>query len=661
VNAGFKNSDSSPRPHLLIGILGCALALRLVYVYLIRETPLGEVLLIDSDFYQREALRIVGGDWWEGRPFFMNPFYPYFLAVIYVLGGVHIWLGGIVQALLGTASCYWVYCIGKQLWGEWEGLSATALMALCGVLVFYDGSLLTASPILFLNLSALVALLQWQQTRRLRWLFFAGLLLGGSALARPMVLLFAVCIAWWIYRVEKGRLLLRVGCVWLGIALALFPVVLRNYVVGGQWGLPTSALGMNFYVGNHPEATGIYAQVDFLDSAEPDRERDEFIREAQRRSGQMLSGAEASRFWLVQGLTYIYSQPFDYALLLGRKLYMFANRVESQNNLSFYFARDFAPLLHVAVVGWWLLAPLAAGAWCCAGTRRDALLDLYFASYLLACLAFFVSSEYRLPVVPVLALYSGRFIVECFAWFKRGVPRAVLKRLLLVAFFAVPVNYADALASRLTLRRVDYYNFGVLYERRGEAQRAAQMFSRSLTIDAEFEPAQLGLARVQKSQRQRDAPLQDDRVNALVAAALEAYAERRYESAQELLERAIAIDPQHPQAYNNLGLVHYKMGQMAAAMHAYHQALSLDAGYAKAQYNLGLAQMAIKDYAAADSSFGKALLIDPQYRQALYKRGQLAAQLGRGELALKYWGELLQLVGEDATLRAQMDSLLGRP
>ena len=103
------------------------------------------------------------------------------------------------------------------------------------------------------------------------------------------------------------------------------------------------------------------------------------------------------------------------------------------------------------------------------------------------------------------------------------------------------------------------------------------------------------------------------------------------------------------------------MGQMAAAMQAYHQALSLDAGYAKAQYNLGLAQMAIKDYAAADSSFGKALLIDPQYRQALYKRGQLAAQLGRGELALKYWGELLQLVGEDATLRAQMDSLLGRP
>ena len=88
MNAGFKNSDSSQRQHILIGILGCALALRLVYVYLIRETPLGEVLLIDSDFYQREALRIVGGDWWEGRPFFMNPFYPYFLAVIYVLGGV---------------------------------------------------------------------------------------------------------------------------------------------------------------------------------------------------------------------------------------------------------------------------------------------------------------------------------------------------------------------------------------------------------------------------------------------------------------------------------------------------------------------------------------------------------------------------------------------
>lgn len=661
MNTELENSGSSPRPHLIIGILGCALALRLLYVYLIRETPIGDVLLIDSDFYHREALRIVGGDWWEGRPFFMNPFYPYFLAFIYVLGGVHIWLVGIVQALLGTVSCYWVYCIGKQLWGEWEGLSAMVLMALCGVLVFYDGSLLTASPILFLNLSALVALLQWQKARRMRWLIFAGLLLGGSALARPMILLFAVLVTPWIYRVEKGRIWRCVGCVWLGISLALFPVVLRNYVVGGQWGLPTSALGMNFYVGNHPEATGIYAQVDFLDSAEPDRERDEFIREAQRRSGQTLSGAEASRFWLVQGLTYIYSQPFDYALLLGRKLYMFANRVEAQNNLSFYFARDFAPLLYVTAVGWWLLAPLAVGAWCCAGMRRNALLDLYFASYLLACLAFFVSSEYRLPVVPVLALYSGRFIVDCFAWFRRGISRAVFKQLLVVALFAVPVNYADALASRLTLRRVDYYNFGVLYERRGDPRRAEQMFRGSLAIDAEFKPAQTGLARVQKTHGQRHTLVEDDRVNALVAAALEAYADRRYLSAQSLLEQAIAMDPQHLQAYNNLGLVHYKMGKMAAAIQAYRQALSLDAGYAKAQYNLGLVQMAIGDYAAADSSYAQALLLDPYYHQALYKRGQLAAQLGRGPLALKYWGELVALVGEDAKLRAQMDSLLRIP
>ncbi len=651
-------ADSPPHKHLVWILLGCALALRLCYLYTIQGTPIGEVLLIDSDFYQREALRIMGGDWGGDHAFFMNPFYPYFLAVIYSVGGVHIGLVGIVQSLLGTASCYWVYVLAKQLWGAWEGLSAAALMAFCGVLIFYDGSLLTASPILFFNLAALVALLQWEKTRKKRWLFFCGLLLGLSALARPMILLFAALVLCWLYRVGRGQTWRLAVCIWLGISLVLFPILMRNYIVGGEWGLTTSAAGMNFYVGNHREATGIYAQADFLNSAEPDEERKEFIREAQRRSGQLLSPAEASRFWFGEGLAYIASQPREYVGLVMRKLYMFANRVEAQNNLSFYFARDFAPLLYATFIGWWLLAPLAASAWILASARRNLLLDLYFLSYLLACLAFFVSSEYRLPVVPILALYSGRFAVECAGWIKRGQRNIALKRIALVALVAVPVNYTDALANRLTLRRVDYYNFAVLYERRGDVKRAEQMFRRSLAIDREFEPARRGLERVLVPRRELYAAASGDGVKTLVANALEAYADGRYQQAEGLLEQAIEMDPENPQAHNNLGLVYYKMGAMAEAAQAFRQALARAPTYAKAQYNLGLVQMAIGDYAAADSCYALALQIDPFYRQALYKRGQLAALLGRTDFALAYWSELMQLLGEDGPLKAQIDSLL---
>ncbi|MFT7691425.1 MAG: 4-amino-4-deoxy-L-arabinose transferase-like glycosyltransferase/TolA-binding protein [Candidatus Latescibacterota bacterium] len=646
--------DLPPNKHLLKIVLCCAVGLRLLYVYMAQGTPLSEVLLIDSDFYHRDALRIASGDWWGSHVFFMNPFYPYFLALIYAIGGEYTWLVGIVQAVMGTVSCYWVYAIGVRIWGEWEGLIAAALMAFYGVLIFYDGSLLTASPILFFNLAALVALLNWERAGDTRWLYAGGVLLGLSATARPMILLFALLVLIWSHNRELGKIWPNGVRIWLGIALVLVPVAARNYIVGGEWVLTTSAAGMNFYVGNHPDATGIYAQANFLSSAEPDNEREEFIREAQRRSGRELSPAQTSRFWLDQGLSFILSEPLAYVSLLARKLYMFANRVEAQNNLSYYFARDFIPLLHGMLIGWWLLAPVAVGAWVFARkSRRCLLLDLYFASYLLACLVFFVSSEYRLPLVPVLALYSGSFVVDCLNWSRRDGSKILAQRIALITLLAIPVNYADALAQRLTLRRVDYYNFGVLYERRDNRVRAEQMFRGSLVIDSEFAPARAGLARVLTTHSEGGG-----RTDTLVTGALKAYAEGQYSVAQRLLAQAIARGAAGPQLYNNLGLVYYKTGSMKEAKRAFSQAISLAPDYAKAQYNLGLVQVAIGDFPGADSSYARALKIEPEYRQALYKRGQLAAQLGHADAAFLYWNQLMPLSGGDEKLKAQIDSLL---
>ena len=168
--------------------------------------------------------------------------------------------------------------------------------------VFYDGALLTAAPITFLNLAALYGLAHAQGAAR--WLLATGLLLGLSATARPMVLLFVAVVAGW-FVAQWGRRGWRPwGLVAVGCGLVVGAVACRNYLVGGEWLLTTSSAGMNFYVGNHPEANGIYAQVDFLPSAEPDLEREAFIREAEARTGRELTPAQASRYWLVAGLRF---------------------------------------------------------------------------------------------------------------------------------------------------------------------------------------------------------------------------------------------------------------------------------------------------------------------------------------------------------------------
>jgi tetratricopeptide (TPR) repeat protein len=490
----------------------------------------------------------------------------------------------------------------------------------------------------------------------------AGIALGLSATARPTVLLFAVALViWCIKQAGSWRAGLSAWVkVCLAICLVVMPVAVRNYALGGEWGLTTSAVGMNFYVGNHPGATGIYAQVDFLSSAEPEQERIEFIREAQSRTKTKMTPAQASRYWFGQGLVYIAEQPLDYAALLLRKVYMFFNRVEAQNNLSFYFACDFVPLLHLALVGWWLLAPLALGYWLHAGPkRRLLLLDLYFACYLAACMLFFVSSEYRLPVVPILALYAGRLMDEVVMFFKQGRLLRFAPFAVLVILFALPINYADAFATRLTYRRVDYYNFGVLYERQGALVRAERMFRGALDIDAGFAPARVGLARVLAATGRLESRHVGDleSLTPLVEQALKWYGAAQYDRALPLFERGIEMDPGRSDLQNNLGLVYYKVGRLAEAEARFIKALELDPAYAKAHFNLGLVRVAQEDFEGADRAYARALELAPDYKQALYKRGELARGQEQRERALLYWEQLLVLLGEDANLAARIDSL----
>ena len=633
---------------LILLVLFAASALRLTYVMWLKNTPVGEKMLIDSAYYHREALRLVSEGWIGDQVFFMNPFYSYFLALIYTyLGPSWQWIW-IIQSAMGTMICYFTYVLGGRLWNKRVGLIAAAFLALYGALVFYDGALLTASPILFLNTWALMLLFG---RKRLHWtsLIGAGILLGLSATARPFSIIFALAMVPIFFRANRAKFVKNVIFLWGGIFLAVMPVIMRNYAIGGEWGLTTSSAGMNFYVGNHPGATGIYAQVDFLSTAEPDREREEFMREADRRCQCELTPGEASRYWFGQGLTFIIEYPQEYGRLLLRKAYFFLNQVESQNNLSFYFARDFSPILRWAFVGWWLVCPLGIAGWFASPRAlKWSPLAIYFLCYWLGCMMFFVSSEYRLPVVPVLALYGAHMVLFVWQAVRKGRLVSLSRPFIALVLIAIPVIYKDILAQKLTLRRVDYYNFAALYERDGNMEQAANLYQKSLEIDPYFQPARTGLERTKKGAKPTVKVLDQ---------AQSAFQRAEYDEAINKFKEAIRRGHNEPETYNNWGLSLYKVGQMQDAEQAFENALKIRPGYDKAAFNMALVKRAQGASDAAHMYIDQALSYNPTYRQALYKRGEWAAEEGNYVRAVSDWEKLSELVGGDERLQVKIDSL----
>ncbi|MCC7261065.1 MAG: tetratricopeptide repeat protein [Candidatus Latescibacteria bacterium] len=608
------------------------------------------MLLLDSEFYDRQARSLLAGAGWTEGVFFMNPFYPYFLALVYWIGGTSWGLVAAVQIGLGTATCWLTYTLGEQLWGRRVGLIGAALVAVHGVLVFYDNALLTATPILFLNLAGMNLLQRWRCAPAPLWLCLAGVCLGFSALARPLVLVWVLLLGGWF---AARRQWVAWGYLALGCVLVLAPVMIRNWAVGGEFALTTSSAGMNFYIGNHPQATGIYAGVDFVPSAEPDQEREGFVREAERRLGRPLGPGAASAFWLGEGFRFVWSEPAAYAYLLWRKFLLFWNEVESQNNLSFYFAREWVPLLYL-LPGWGVLAPLGLAGWAIwARRRREVLLELYVLAYLVGCLVFFVSSEYRLPVVPVLALWAGLGFAEAQAAWRAGRFRTLGAAAGALLALGAVVHYTDPLVARLHSMRIDFHNFAVLYERQGNLERAREMARRCLAIDPGFGPAQQTLARLEARQVHPETAEPDT----AAARGLRLFGAGDFARAATVFAELAVRSPEQGRYHNSLGLCYYKMGEMARAEAAYLRAIELNPAHAAAHYNLGLLRLAQGAPDLAIQSLRRALNLDPQYRAARFRLGEVLARQGDRVGGLAAWDSLLAQVPGDRILAAKLDSL----
>ncbi|MFO8056194.1 MAG: glycosyltransferase family 39 protein [bacterium] len=556
--AGRDGSGSSglpPRRMLALFMLfALALAFRLLYILEISDQVFFQNLLIDQQAYDNWARRIAAGDWLGDKPFYQSPFYPYFLALIYMTIGRSFVSVYIIQALLSAACVFAVYGIGRRSFGDARvGVLAALLWALYKVDFFFVGQVLKTSPGMSLLILAL-------------WLFFvfrdrpsagkgiaAGLAAGLVMVFRGNFLAVMPLLVLWIAVAEMRRSGRRAAIPLLALFLSVvvFPaiVAVRNYAVSGELVLTTAQGGVNFYVGNYRENTlGVGKDPEWARRI-PRFEQEDFREKAEELSGRKLSDSELSKFWFRQGMAEIAADPFSYLERLRSKALLIINWQEIPDNLNYDFFRErYSWVLSLPLPAFWLAGSFGlAGLVLALLRRRGGLLALYFFSYAATVLAFYVVNRYRFPLVPALLVFAAYGMVA--AWDESSLKRwsTPVVFAVLVAAFAVTGSPRWAQSSPAQ----HWTKVGNAYAEENRYADAIQAYEKALQYDQWYERALVGLAIAYEHKY-------------------------RYSEAIEIYSHLVRIDPKNARHHYLLARTLEKRGDISKAREHYRKATELD-------------------------------------------------------------------------------------
>ncbi len=468
----------------IIALTLLAFVLRAIYLVRAWPNPALQHPLIDARAYRDRALEIAGGDWVGTGVYYLDPLYPYFLALVYSVVPPNTVYVLLAQALLDSFSVAIIVLIARRVVGDRAAVIAGLIAATYKIFFYYDGLLLKAPFMIFLMVTALYFVTRAADRGRATDWLPAGFFLGLFALTRGNSLLFVPVLVIWILlsdgrgafllgqrgtdwsldRAVLVKRLLAASLLGVGLAGALLPVGLRNYVVGGDFVLLNSQGGQNFYIGHfRGNQTGAYVAPPFL-RPNPDVEESDFAEEARRQTGRDdLQPSEISSYWLRRGVDEIVADPAQFVRHTFRKALVFVNHYEIPDNSSYeYFQKHVSKMLTLPFPTFAAVIPFALAGMLLAWRRPLAqILILFFFAYGSGLLIFFNLSRMRLPVVPVAIIFAGFALVQLWD-LARARDYRRLAAPLAVVLIMIPITRLDLVYQELSIR---YFNLGTGFER----------------------------------------------------------------------------------------------------------------------------------------------------------------------------------------------------
>ena len=644
-----------------VAIFAVALAVRLVHLWQIRRAPFFTVLLGDSRAYDEWAQRLAGGDWIGHEVFYQAPLYPYFLGLLYSIGGRHLLLVRVVQAFVGSAACVLLSLAARRLFSVRAGLAAGLMLALYAPAIFFDGLIQKSVLDVFFVCLALwliariITVRLKPDTTETDWITL-GVAIGGLSLTRENAIVFTAVIAVWSFWHSR-----RAAAAFLaGVAIVIVPVAIRNSTVGGGFYVTTSQFGPNFYIGNNPQSDGSYQPLRFGRGA-PEYERQDATEIAERALRRKLTPAEVSGYWTDRALDFIASNPGAWLKLVVRKAALLVNATEMLDTESQESHAEWSVILRLAsAVGHFgVLVPLAVLGMIVTWPNRTKVTIVYvmLAAYAASVVLFYVFARYRYPLVPFLVLFAAAATTRAgeaggsgeagwtrwtrgarvngddgrAGWTGVAGRKRTIGALAALAPVAVLSNWP--LVSSTMNRAVTEHNLGAALQSDGRLDEAMAHYRRAIELRPDYAPAYNNLASTLRAAGQ----VQD---------------------AVTTYELALTLRPDYPEAHYNLANALLDEGQSAAAAEHFQIALTAMPDSADVRNNLGIALSATGRLDEAIAGFRKALEVEPDSVKAHRNLGDALMRRGSRVDGLDHLRRAARLAPTDAAIQYDLGSAL---
>jgi Flp pilus assembly protein TadD len=592
--------------HLIFTVV---FGLRLCTLVRLAGSPLFLPLRGDTHFYSDWAQRILRGEINEPFAFYGLPGYAYLLALIYRVFGYNPFVPGLLQAGLDAGVAVMIYRISLKAFAAkqrtalrwfWEFLPQHQAHVI-GVIAAFGWALFAPAQAYAIILMPTLwfVFVFWFVVWRIvrpnglmtnKEVLLVGVIVGLTATAVATVLvLLPLVLAGLVLKLKIDRsfwriLPVRAVLFVAGVSLGTSPCWIHNYFVARDPVFLSAHSGINLWVGNNPKANGYPRFPPGLRAGQAAMLQDS-ITQAESAAGQPLKRAAVSAYWSTKAKTYIATHFSDWLKLVALKLLNFWSAFQYDDLSIITNLREggvvfpglgFGLVAALAIPGMLLAWPIAPQSrWISAAILLS----------ICALLTVFITERYRLAAVPGLLIFAafGLSILWESISARQFAATALYIILLIASTLFVAWPQRDS-----SLWALDAYNSGWQ------------------ALDSN----NLGIAEKKLAIAYAYVP---DNTETLFALGNLRLAQTNPNDAAAFYHAALAVDPHHKGALNNLGVIAFEAHRYEDAENWFRRAKDVDPGNAKTHFLLAKVLLAEGNKEEARAEAGIAVQLNSEH------------------------------------------------